>query len=140
MSELPVLFPGQAGPFFGMEHFPGKHRIARVEVLVTGYSVSSTSEYQQVTVLSKHLSGHSGESETFWGEIRNDSSETLQSVKVVVWSIHPDGDIRPAVAQLGQTTLAPGETTTYTAGVFVYTYYPPYLSEVDVVGQGEVVR
>jgi hypothetical protein len=129
-----AVLPGQPVPFEAGNYDPYDENLT-YRVFITGYSTSSQSEYQPVTILSKQLSGHRGTA-TFSGEIRNDSSQSLQSIKVVLWS--RENRIGPRPAIVADPTLAPGETTSYSVFVDV-SEYSPDPSEYSVEGQGEVV-
>lgn len=131
---FPAVLPGQPVPFSAGNYDPYDENLT-YRVFITGYSTSSQSEYQPVTILSKQLSGQRGTA-TFSGEIRNDSSQTLQSIKVVLWSRENHVEPRPAI--VADPTLAPGETTSYIVFVDV-SDYPPDPSEYSVEGQGVVV-
>jgi hypothetical protein len=102
-----------------------------VEVTVDSWSFEHDPEYLPLTVLSKiRTGGH--EIGELSGEIRNDNPVPVTSIEMMVY---PDTYFL-TFATPDKTSLAPGEITTYTAGL----YYPGFSSGEDytVWAQGAV--
>jgi hypothetical protein len=113
------LAPGQVSPVHVFLS-PAPANIASYTLAVVWQNACSSFQYRDVTVLSHNLRDDLGAE--IYGEVRNDTPQTLKSVKAVVTFYDPGGRIRFADFGYlsGGTVLAPGQTGAYT----VHTYEP----------------
>ncbi len=130
---LTATLPGHPNPYL---IYVDSYSIKEVEVKVAGWSWYAAEAYGPVTVVSQTVLGVC-DFFTVIGEIRNDQSYNIHAIKVLVsWSFEGAGY---RWADLDRNTLAPGETTVYSAQLlFPHTCYigDPF----TVSGQGVLVR
>jgi len=127
---LPAILPGNSDIFkMGSD----LDVVDRVSARIISWELLPYRQYLPLTVVSKVVTMCMLSMLTESGEIRNDQSVTLTNIVAEV-SDGPYGNWN--VASLGKTTLAPGETTTYTAGF----YFPSNIlcEDFSVVAYGEV--
>lgn len=128
-TKLPAILPDHSEIFEMTSDLFADEVSARI----ISWEVGPYRQYLPLTVVSKYVTMCMLSMLTESGEIRNDQSVTLTNIVAEV-SDGPYSDWH--VASLGKTTLAPGETTTYSAGF----YFPSNIlcEDFSVVAYGEV--
>ena len=131
-TTLPATFPGDTGPFVWYTNI-SSYDFDKISARITSWKLDRQPVPLPITVVSKFLGAGSWAILEEHGEIRNDQTVTLKNIKVVV---SEGGQLNLAIANLGKTTLAPGETTTYIG--YISWPYPIGNPDYTVWAQGEV--
>jgi len=127
---LNAIFPGHPVPIS-----PVTIPSYSVDPRITSWSFLSTIDYQPTTVVSINVDSGFIISRVS-GEVRNDNSEVMHSIRVVAWSLDQCSFTTPVYATLEKTSLSPGETTSYSVELWAEAYCPGTITTAEVVGQG----
>lgn len=131
-TVLVATFPGELNPYLiGTDLWEWESDADHYDLSITSWSTSSPFEYKPVTVVSQEVTGSWPAIEVS-GEIRNDYSQTLHSIRVLVEYTDVYGFYDFQRAYVSEVNLAPGET----AGYSILIFYSPPLDVVSVRGQG----
>lgn len=132
-TALPSTFPSDTNLFelypTGIDYVDG----LSVDVNVNSWSFEHDPEYLPLTILSKNFSG-GGELGYLTGEIRNDNLVPVTSIEMLVYP----GTEFSQYATSDKTSLAPGETSGYSATI----YFPGFSTSdsFTVWAQGAIAK
>lgn len=130
-TGLVATFPGKLNPFSIVTDIWPPPEPDHYDISITSWRTSSPLEYVPVTVVSQEVTGSWPVIEVS-GEIRNDYSQKLHSIRVLVEYAEVPGSYDFQRADLSEVSLSPGETAVYSTKIF----YSPTPVLVVVRGQG----